>query len=367
LSNLQTCSYCVLDTSEPTITFDENGVCQYCNDYFEQSKQVFHQLSDEEKSVQLQKYVQLIKKDGEGKEYDCIIGLSGGVDSSYVAYIVKNLGLRPLAVHLDNGWDAELAVKNIENICKKLDIDLYTHVINWEEFKDLQLSFLKASVANAEAPSDHAIFAILYNIVRKYKIKWIIDGVNHATEYVRSGGEAAGYAYSDLKQILGIHKQFGKIPLKTYPTMSYWQKLYYKKVVGIKQFSILNYVDYNKQSALVLLSEQLNWRSYGAKHHESLFTKWHQVVYLTQKFGYDKRKLHLPDLILSKQITRDAALEELQRPAIPASEQLELEEYVMKKMGLTKEEYDKIIRDKPRSFKDYPNDEWIIKLYKKHG
>jgi N-acetyl sugar amidotransferase len=361
----QICTHCVLDNSEPTITFDEKGICRYCNDYFEISKQKKHQYTLDEKEEHLKKYVDQIKRDGEGKEYDCIIGLSGGVDSSYVAFIAKQQGLRPLAVHLDNGWDAELAVKNIENICNKLDIDLYTHVINWEEFKDLQLSFLKASVANAEAPTDHAIFAVLYHLARKYKLKWIIDGVNHATEYVRSDGEGGGYAYSDLKQIKGIHKKFGKIPLKTYPSMSYYQKLYYKHLLKINQFSILDYVDYNKESALKLLSEQLGWRSYGAKHHESLFTKWHQVVHLTQKFGYDKRKAHLSDLILSGQMRREDALLELAKSPLPMPEQLELEEYVQKKLGLSPIEYQEILNNKPKSYKEYPNDEWIMKAYAK--
>ncbi len=364
--NSQICAHCVLDTSEPKITFNEKGICCFCDDYFEIAKQKKHQYSSTEKSKILEKYITQIKKDGEGKEYDCIIGVSGGVDSSYVAYIAKQQGLRPLAVHLDNGWDAELAVKNIEKICTKISIDLYTHVINWEEFKDLQLSFLKASVANAEAPTDHAIFATLYHLARKYKLKWIIDGVNHATEYIRADGEAAGYTYSDLKQIKGIHKKYGKVPLKTYPSMSYYQKLYYKYILGIKQFSILDYVDYNKEAALKLLSEQLGWRSYGAKHHESLFTKWHQVVYLPQKFGYDKRKLHLSDLILSGQMSREQAVEILSKPPIPPNEQVELEEYVQKKMGLSLIEYNDLLNRPPKSFKEYPNDEWIMKLYAKY-
>ena len=368
MKKYQVCTNCVSDTSEPSISFDKDGVCNFCNDYFEITKTFFHTLTLEEKSTKLKDYVDIMKKEGKGKEYDCIIGVSGGVDSSYVAYLVKQYDLRALAVHLDNGWDAELAVKNIENICKKIDIDLYTHVINWEEFKDLQLSFLKASVANAEAPTDHAIFAILFNLAHKYKIRWIIDGVNHNSEYIREmkNGSGGGYAYSDLKQIMGIHKIFGKMPLRTYPKMSYWKKLFYKYVIGIQQFSILDYIDYNKQDAQNFLIEELGWRSYGAKHHESLFTKWHQVVYLPKKFGYDKQRLHLSDLILSKQMTREQALQQLSKPPITALEQIELEEYVMKKFGLTKEEYQKILTDKPRSYKEYPNDEWVINLYKKY-
>ena len=284
-----------------------------------------------------------------------------------MAQLIKKFELRALAIHLDNGWDAELAVKNIENICNKLNIDLYTHVINWEEFKDLQLSFLKASVRNAEAPTDHAIFAVLYNTAFKYKIKWIIDGVNHATEYTRNSLETGGgYGYSDLKQILGIHKIFGSMKLKTYPEMSYYKKLFYKHIYGIKQYSILDYVDYNKEAAKKILMDELGWRSYGAKHHESIFTKWHQVVYLIKKFGYDKRKLHLSDLILSGQITREDALIEILRPTIPTSDLEDLEDYVRKKLGLTLNQYDEILNAAPKSHREYPNDEWISIIYKKY-
>jgi len=363
---LKVCTNCVLDSSEPNISFDDNGVCIYCNEYFELKKNKKNQLSDSEKLLKLQNDIIQIKKDGVGKEYDCIIGLSGGVDSSYVAYLVKKYGLRPLAIHLDNGWDAELAVKNIENLCNKLDIDLYTHVINWEEFRDLQLSFLKASVRNAEAPTDHAIFAVLYNLAFKYKIKWIIDGVNQATEYTRDGTAAGGYAYSDLKQILGIHKIFGNMRLHTYPKLSYYKKYFYKYFYKIRQYSILNYTEYNKNKALELLADELDWKSYGSKHHESIFTKWHQVVYLPTKFGFDKRKIHLSDLILSGQISRENALDELSRPPISNNDLLDLENYVSKKLGLDKNQYTSILNSQPKSHKDYPNDEWISILYKKY-
>ncbi len=369
MKKYQICESCIMDTSEPSITFDDKGVCIYCNDYKIIQSNPKNNLSEKEKEEKLNQHLAQIKKDGEGKEYDCIIGLSGGVDSSYVACLIHKYGLRALAVHLDNGWDAELAVMNIENICNKLNIDLYTHVIDWEEFKDLQLSFLKSSVRNAEAPTDHAIFAVLHNLAKKYRIKWIIDGVNHATEFVRNtrGEESGGgYAYSDLKQILGIHKIFSKEKLKTYPKMSYLRKLILRHILGVKQFSILNFVPYNKDEAKELLISDLGWRSYGAKHHESLFTKWHQVVYLVKKFGYDKRRLHLSDLILSGQLKREDALKEISMPPLPKNEIVDLEEYVMKKLGLSSHQYSEILNAKHKSFRDYPNHEWISRLYKKY-
>lgn len=361
--NYQICNRCVLDTTESTITFDEQGVCHFCKDFDDYI--AVEEKTEEVKLIQLHEFIEKIKKEGEGKEYDCIIGVSGGVDSSYVALLVKDHGLRPLAVHLDNGWDDELAVKNIENICKILDIDLYTHVINWEEFKDLQLSFLKASVANAEAPTDHAIFAILYKIAKKYKVNWIIDGINDATEYIRPNMTAGGYRYDDLKQIYEIHKIFGTRKLKTYPSISIWRKFFFRSILHIKQFSILNYVDYNKEKAKELLINKLGWRSYGAKHHESLYTKWHQVKYLPYKFNYDKRRLHLSDMILSKQISREEALGELETPALEKQDMKQLEQYLIKKLGLTEIQYQQILDDEPKLFSDYPNDKYILDLFQK--
>jgi N-acetyl sugar amidotransferase len=356
----QVCTKCVLDSSESTITFNENGECSFCID-IEQKTKVLNKPSVEA----FNQIIAKVKKDGKNKEYDCIIGLSGGVDSSYVSYLVKENGLRPLAIHLDNGWNNELAVANIENICKKLDIDLYTHVIDWEEFRDLQKSFLAAGVANAEAPTDHAIFALLYNLACKFKVKYILDGVNNATEKSRPTFSGGGYIYSDLKQLNGIHKIFGTIPLKSFPQMSFYKKLFFQKALRIKQLSILNYVKYNKYDAIKLLQEELNWRDYGGKHHESIFTKWHQMVYLPKRFNFDKRKIHLSDLILEHQITREEAINELEKSQISIAELRELEEYVQKKLGYTLEEYNSLLNSPIKSYKDYPNDEWIINLYRK--
>jgi N-acetyl sugar amidotransferase len=357
----QICTHCVLDTSVPNIRFDDKGVCNFCHQFFERRNTVI--LSDSQKMERLKATTGLIRKDGEGKPYDCIIGLSGGVDSSYVAWLVKKQGLRPLAVHFDNGWNSEIAVSNIEHICKKLDIELYTYVVDWNEFRDLQLSFLKAGVANAEFPTDHGIFATLYKLAGQFGVKYIVDGVNHATEFVRTDFTAAGWAYSDLRHLKAIHKQFGTIPLKTFPTMSFYKKAWLQKVKGIQQVSLLNYVNYIKSDAVLVLQEELGWRSYGGKHHESTFTKWHQVVYLPTRFGFDKRRVHLSDLVLFGQISRQKALEEINTPPISPTEKQQLELYVQKKLGLSPEAYATILNTPSRPHSDYPTDAFIMKLY----
>ena len=356
----QICANCVLDTSVTNLYLDQNGICQYCNEY----DQYIARVNSFHDPLTLQALLNKIKENGKNKEYDCIIGLSGGVDSSYVAYLLKEkYNLRPLAIHLDNGWNDELAVMNIENVCKILNIDLITHVIEWEEFKDLQLSFLKASLANAEAPTDHAIFAILYKMAAKYNIKWVIDGGNYQTEYSRKGFKTSGYTYVDLYHIKAVHKIFGQIKLSSFPQLSYLKKLYYRKIKGIKQIGILNYIDYNKEEAKTTLQQKLNWTNYGSKHHESLFTKWHQCVNLIKKFSFDKRRIHLSDLILSKQLSRDEAIEILLQPPLNEIKTKELEEYVTKKLEFSETEYDNLLNSKPISYKKYPNQEWLINLY----
>lgn len=354
------CSQCVLDSSIAGISFNEKAVCNYCEALSKiPARTNLHK-------GELDKIINEIKEDGKNKAYDCVIGLSGGVDSSYVAYLVKTMGLRPIAVHLDNGWDAEIAVNNIHQICEKLDIDLYTHVVDWQEFRDIQKSFLKASLANAEIPTDHAITAILFKIARKYKVNYIIDGVNHATEIVREGFRAGGYHFSDLHHLKAVHKQFGSVKIKSYPTLSYFRKFYYRSVLKIKQVSILDYIDFNKQEAIKVLADKVNWKSYGGKHHESIFTKFFQVVLLPEKFNFDKRKIHLSDMILSGQISREEALRQLEEPPIPTQERKELISYFKKKMGYSDAEYDEMISAKPRSHKEFPNQEWIIDAYKKY-
>ncbi|OFY24688.1 MAG: hypothetical protein A2X02_01475 [Bacteroidetes bacterium GWF2_29_10] len=352
----QECTKCVMDTSDEDIFFDKKGVCNYCNE-FNNSK---INVPNPDK---LNKQIEKIKKDGKGHEYDCVIGLSGGVDSSYLAYIVKEeFGLRPLAVHLDNGWNDELAVKNIENIVRKLDIDLHTHVINWEEFKDIQLAYLKASVIDIEAITDHAIFAVLWEIANKNNIKHILLGLNRATEEIMP--KSWTFNKNDITNLTDIQAKHGTMAIKTLPQMGLAKIIYYKHIKGMSSFSPLNYINFNKDEAKQFLIEKLGWRDYGGKHFESIFTRFYQGYILPRKFKIDKRRAHLASLINTNQISRDEALEILKQP--PYSEKLVNEdyEYVIKKFGLTKEEMEKILNSPVNSHFKYKADIWSVILKK---
>lgn len=326
--------------SDPDISFDEKGICNYYYEYLRAEKDFVFNGKEAEKK--LQQLVNNIKTAGRGKPYDCLIGLSGGVDSTYVAYLVKKLGLRPLAVHLDNGWNSELAVMNVENIITKLGIDLFTLVINWEEFKDLQLSYLKASVVDIEVASDHAIFATMYKLAKEKKIGYIISGTNVVTEYIMPPGWL--YKKMDYANLKDIHYKYGKVKLKTYPNFGFKKYVYYSAVLKLSPVSILNYVPYNKAEVKEIIKKELNWKDYGGKHYESIFTKFYQAYILPEKFNIDKRKAHLSTLICSGQITRDEALKELEQPLYDAVELKKDKEYVIKKLGLTVNEFDAIMQ-----------------------
>lgn len=347
----QICSRCIMDTTDPDIEFDANGVCNHCKRFDEQSlKRV---IVGEDGRKRLNEIVAEVKRYGANKEYDCIIGISGGVDSSYVAYKVKNLGLRPLAVHFDSGWNSELAVNNIENIVKKLDIDLYTEVCDWEEMRDLQLSFFKASVANCDIPQDHAFMAVLYRLAAKNDIRYFISGHNIATESCMP--TAWGYTSHDLTHILSIQKKFGSVKLKRYPRYNAFQKyFYYPYLKKIGALHVLNYEDYQKAKVKEFLMKELGWRDYGGKHYESRFTKFFQSYYLPVKFGYDKRRVHCSSLVLAGQMTREEALAELQDPPYRETEIQEDREFIAKKLGITVEEFIKILLLPNKTYRDYP-------------
>jgi N-acetyl sugar amidotransferase len=357
----QVCTKTVMDTTDPDITFDENGICNYVHFFNEKVKPILDPSPEKEKVL---KYlVQEIKEYGKDKEYDCIIGISGGVDSSYLAYYLKKVaGLRLLAVHLDGGWNSELAVKNIEDILKKLDIDLHTYVVDWEEMKDLQVSFLKSGVANQDIPQDHAIIATLYKTAREKNIKYIISGHNYATESILP--KAWGFDAMDTSHIKGIHKRFGKLrKLRSYPLIGFFDyyliSRYLKKIQSIR---FLNLIDYNKQDAMDLLQKEYGWRYYGGKHYESRFTKFFQSYYLPTRFGFDKRKAHLSSLIVSGQITREEALVELAKPLYTEFELEGDKEYIRKKLDLTEEEFETILTQPLKTYKDYPSNELNYKI-----
>lgn len=356
------CSLTVMDNiADPDISFDDNGVCNYYHDYqVAASREVFRGEEGERKLNQL---VEKIKKEGKGKRYDCLIGLSGGVDSTYVAYLVKQLGLRPLAVHLDNGWDSELAVKNVENVITKLGFDLYTLVVNWEEFKDIQLAYLRASVVDIEVVSDHAIFATMYKLAKEHNTGFIISGTNIVTEYIMPPGWL--FQKMDFANLRDIHGRYGRLKIKTYPFFDFKKYVYYSAMLKLSPVSILNYVPYNKKQVKEIIKQQLNWRDYGGKHYESIFTKFYQAYILPEKFKIDKRKAHLSTLICSGQITRKEAVKELGQPLYPANELKEDKEYVLKKLGLTGDQFEEIMEQPIRRHEDFKTDRAKKEAYMK--
>lgn len=360
-NNYKICTRCIMDTTDPEIFFDSDGICNHCKRYdVELPKRVFTGTDAE---IKLKTLVEKIKNGGSGNEYDCIIGVSGGVDSTYVAYLTKQLGLKPLAVHFDNGWNSELAVSNIEKVLKELNIDLYTYVIDWEEFKDLQLSFLKASTPDGEVPTDHAINALLFREAAKHNIKYIINGMNFATESMAVRMWA--YGHSDWKYIKSVHKIFGKTSLKKYPRYTFFNLFYWTFIRRIKVVSILNYVKYDKDEVMKLIQEKLGWVYYGGKHYESVYTRFYQGYILPNKFNIDKRIGHLSDLIRSGQMTREKALEELTiNPYSSEMQQID-REYVIKKFELSASDFQEIMNSKLKTFLDYPNNATNVGKLKK--
>lgn len=364
---IRVCSRCVMDSTVPDIQFDDLGVCNFCNHYFDVLVQDLYS-NDTTGEEKLNSLIKKIKEKGKNKQYDCLIGLSGGVDSSYVAYLIKKkYGLRALAIHLDNGWNTELSVSNVENIVKKLDIDLQTHVLDWKEFKDIQASFMKSSISNIEIPTDHAIWAVLIKTAGKLGIPYIIAGNNVVTESIMP--ESWLYGSKDSKLIKSIHSKFGKVKMKSYPRLTTFDFVNYLLIKRIKWVPILNYVHFNKDEAKQILINELDWRDYGGKHYESVFTRFFHAYYLPTKFGFDLRKSYLSALICSGQIDQKTALEELAKPTAPAEMLSQDREYVIKKFGLTNEEFDNIMKAENKTFADYPNNDslwrnfnWFVKI-----
>lgn len=357
----QICVHCVMDTSDPDITFDDEGVCNHCHRYEQLAKPIVNRADAGEAAGDLAKVVQVMKEAGRGKDYDCVIGLSGGVDSTYVAQKVIELGLRPLAVHFDSGWNSELAVNNIENIVKRLNIDLFTYVVDWEEMSDLQRSFFLAGVANCDTPTDHAFLAVLYRTAAQHGIRHIVTGTNFATEFILPA--AWGYSPADLTHLKGIHRLFGKHRLSQYPTLGFFSRyFYYPLVKRIRTVRILNLMPYNKKAVKQEIAEELGWRDYGGKHYESIFTRFFQAYYLPVKFGYDKRRAHLSSLIVSGQMTREQALMELREPTYAAARLAEDKEFVAKKIGMNIAEFDSIMAESPHPYTDYPNEQWLYQI-----
>jgi len=358
--NYRQCTKTVMDNiADPNITFDENGVCNYYYEYLKSEKE--HVFTGEEGKKKLEESIAKIKASGKGKKYDCVLGVSGGVDSTYLAYIAKQQGLRVLCVHFDNGWNSELAVKNIENIVNKLDFELETYVINWEEFKDIQLAYFKANVIDIEAITDHAISGTIYKTAAQNDIKYILSGNNYVTESLLP--KYWIFNKGDHINIKDIHKKYGTIPLKTFPFYDLKAKHYYKKVKKIQTVDLLNFIPYVKHEIKQTIIDKLDWKDYGGKHYESVFTRFYQGYILPNKFGIDKRKAHLSNLICSGQITKQQALEELAQPMYN-KEQCETDkEFVLKKLGFSEDEFKAYINAPRREHTDFKTEKSIYNTY----
>lgn len=343
-----------------SVSFDENGVCDWCNDYYNNilpSWQKIRQDKDALKNV-----VERIKKSGKGKKYDCIIGLSGGVDSSYLCYIAKEvMGLRPLIYVVDTGWNLKVADDNIEKIVNKLNLDKYTEVINWDEMKDLQIAFLKLQVPYQDFPQDHAIFAGLYNYAVKNHIKYVLTGANNATECSRPPME---WVYiNDIKFMKDVHRRFGRHALKTFPTCGMVKyRIIYPLLYGMKRVAPLDMVKYNKDNVKLFLQEQFDWTPYDNKHYEDVFTRFYEGYYLPKKFGYDKRKTYLSNLILTGEITREEALCELEKAPYPEEIAREDMRYIAEKLGVTVKEFEELMNGENKTFADYKNSYGFIQF-----
>lgn len=359
----QICANCVMDTSAIEIIFDEKGVCNFCRDFeVLANKTIWRPL--EIRLNELKESIIKIKDLGKFDKYDCLIGLSGGVDSSFLCYWAKQEGLRPLVVHFDNGWNSELATINIERIIQKTGFDLYTYVINWEDFKDLQLSYIKASVIDIEVPTDQLIFASLYRIARKFKVKSIINGNNISSEAILP----CSWIYADKLDIVNltsIHKQFGTRKLKNFPKLSLTQQYVYSKLFNMFSLSPFNLLDYDKNKAKEFLIKEFAWCDYGGKHYESVFTRFYQGYILPRKFKVDKRRAHLATLVAAHLMKRNEALEELKQPTYNPELQKQDYEYALKKFDLRREEFEKYMNQPPVPHVKYGT-QWDKKHFRKH-
>ena len=355
-----TCLKCVMDASDVDIVFDAAGICNHCHAAERLLPTV--RFSEKESKSRLNAMRDQIVAAGRGKRYDCLLPLSGGVDSSFVAHIAQRMGLRPLAVHLDNGWNSKAAVSNIEKIVEKCGFDLNTCVIDWKEFRDLQRSFLKASVIDVEMITDHAITATIFQTARKFGIKTVLLGTNLATEH----GLPRSWSWrkQDLRNIKAIHRQFGEVKLRSYPRLGMSRYLYYWYGGAFKIMEPLNNVNYSNTEAIETLQRVFNWERYGDKHHKSVFTKFYQGHILPEKFGVDKRKLHYSDRIRNGECTREYAMEQLQKPVYTASELDAAREYVCRKLELTDAEFGEIMAAAPRQHLDFASEQGIVDALK---
>jgi N-acetyl sugar amidotransferase len=355
------CSNCVMDESDYKITFDSDGVCDHCRTF---EKEILPKWNmGRGRDDELKKIVSSIKKDGQGRDFDCIMGMSGGIDSSYLLYLaLEKLGLRPLVFHVDAGWNSQEAVNNIERMIDGLGLDLYTEVISWEEMKDLQLSFFKSGVSHIDTPQDHSFFATMYKFADKHGVKNILTGGNYSTECIRNPLEWM-YYQSDSRQLMDIHSKFGSAPLNTYPvTNILWHKVYLPYIKGIKVTRPLDYMVYNKEDATKLLEDKFGYQRYPQKHFESRFTRFYESYWLPEKFGYDTRKVQYSSLIVTGQMSREEALELLKKPVYDPETIEDDIEYIANKLDITTSELMGYFNAPNKTYKDYKNQQFIYDL-----
>jgi N-acetyl sugar amidotransferase len=350
-----------MDTSDPAIIFDHRGVCDQCNAFYSKVQPFWH--TDERGEKRLQEIVSEIRTAGRGKDFDCIIGMSGGVDSSYLVYVAKEkLGLRPLVFHVDAGWNSQTAVNNIEKLVDGLGLDLFTEVIDWEEMRDLQLAFFKSGVPHIDVPQDHAFFATMYAFAEKHKVKHILTGGNNSTECIRNPLEWIYYG-TDLRQIRDIHGRFGSRELNQFPLSGVLRhKVYLRYVKGMHVVKPLDHMPYIKEEAMQFLVDRFGWQRYPQKHFESRFTKFFEGYWLPTRFGYDTRRVQYSSLIVTKQMTRDVALEKLSRPSFDQEEIAQDFEYIATKLGISVDELKGYHSSPKRSYRDYKSQLQLFQL-----
>lgn len=361
MKKYQICTNCVMDTSDPKIVFDENGVCDHCNGYY---KDVLPHWHPNDKGMEMfRKQVEVIKEQAKGKQYDSILGLSGGLDSSFLLHLaVTEFGLRPLVFHVDGGWNTNIAVNNIQMLVDKLGLDLYTEVIDWNEMRDFQLAYFKSGTPHLDIPQDHAFFATMYHYAKKYNIKYILNGGNYSTECIRNPKEWLYYG-TDMTMIKDIRKQFGTIEMESYPWSGIlYHKVYLRYIRGIKVVKPLNWLPYFKEDAKKVLSEKYGWMPYPQKHFESRFTKFYEGYWLPTRFGYDTRRVQFSSLIVTKQMTREQALEELKKLPYDPSTIDEEFEYIATKLNISVGELRSYHEMPLKWYKDYKNEEWLFDL-----
>ena len=361
MSNYQVCSYCIMDSTDIDIKFDEIGRCNHCKDYF--TKINTQIVPEEDQKKELDSLVSKIKDSNANGDYDCVVGISGGVDSSYVALLAKDFGLRALLVHLDNGWNSEISIRNVSNITNKTGFHLYTHVIDCNEFRDLQLSLFRASVVDIELVTDHAIKATLFKVASRFNVKYILNGGNVVTEAIMP--VSWRHTKVDKRNIKDIHEKFGKVKIKTYPMAGIIKQQFYKYFSRIRSVQILNFISFDRFNVTKRLKNELEWEEYGGKHHESVFTRFYQGYILPKKFNIDKRRAHYSNLICANQISREEALKKISEPVYNKDLLDQDYDFVIKKLGFTVQEFKEYISSPAKSHYDFKSDDKMIESLNK--